>query len=235
MKRKMRTQVQFDAYEAECLAFLADHFDKHGAYVQTEDFPRYEEVGDEVVQNVTARFSRYKLIKRETRDSVQVLPQLLEVVDQLRVPSDENEDKKENENQYDLFISYAASDSALAHELRTEIEERGLTTFMAEKDIPVSAQWKQAIRDALRSSTRVLILLTPHSISRLWVLLETGAAWALDKPLIPAFAHVDPSEFPDPLKDVQARRIETMAQRKLLVDELVPATCRTSSAHDAVH
>lgn len=233
--KKMRTQVQFDAYDAECLAFLADHFDKHGAYVETKDFPRYAEVGDEVVQKLTARFSRYQLIKRETRDSVQVLPQLLEVVDQLRTADDGNEDKKENENRYDLFISYASSDSALAHELRTEIEKRGLTTFMAEKDIPVSAQWKLTIRDALRSSNRVLILLTPNSLSRPWVLLETGAAWVLDKTLIPAFIHVDPNSFPDPLKDVQARKIETMAQRKLLVDELAPATCRTSSVHDAVH
>jgi hypothetical protein len=50
--------------------------------------------------------------------------------------------------------------------------------------------------------------------------METGAAWALGKPLIPALSHVAPNELLDPIRRYQARVIETTAQRESLVNEL---------------
>lgn len=208
-----RTEISFDEYDAECLAFLTEHFDQKGEYVDINVFPRYEELGrDRVMQTIT-RFRRFNMVEFHTSASIEILPQVFDVADQLRGTNDDSE--------YDIFISYASSDSAIANELRAEIEKHGLTTFMAEKDIPVSSQWKQTIRDALRLSSRVLIVLTPNSVDRPWVLLETGAAWALDKDLIPAMAFVDPNQFVDPLKDIQARKIETTQQRTELVAEIV--------------
>jgi hypothetical protein len=209
----IRTEVSFDDYEAECLAFLTDHFDQKGEIVDIDQFPRYEELGRDRVMETIERFRRFNLIQFHTRASIEVLPTVFEVADQLRAPKRESE--------YDIFISYASADSALANELRSQIEAGGFTTFMAEKDIPVSSLWKQTIRDALRSSSQVLILLTPNSIDRPWVLLETGAAWALDKALIPAMAFVDPNRFVDPLRDIQARKIETTQQKTELVAEIV--------------
>ena len=62
----------------------------------------------------------------------------------------------------------------------------------AEKDIAVATQWEHAIREALQASEYILLLLTPRSVDRHWVLLETGAAWALEKEIIPALVHVSP-------------------------------------------
>lgn len=122
--------------------------------------------------------------------------------------------------EFDLFISYAAGDSAIADELRIDLERNGLKCFMAEKDIQVAAEWQDSIRAALIGSKRVLVLLTPRSINRPWVLMETGAAWALGKPLIPALSHVAANELLDPIRRHQARVIETTAQRQSLVNEL---------------
>jgi hypothetical protein len=122
--------------------------------------------------------------------------------------------------EFDVFISYAAGDSAIAEELRNELIQNGLTCFMAEKDIQVAAEWQDSIRKALLGSKRVLVLLTPRSINRPWVLMETGAAWALGKPLIPALSQVTPNDLLDPIRRHQARVIETTAQRKALVNEL---------------
>ncbi len=207
-----KTEVTYDDYEAECLGFLADHFDKEGEFVDIDDFPRFEEVGRDRVNGVLSRFRRFNLIQFHTRGSIEILPHLFDVVEQLSAPK--------SDNKYDIFISYACCDSSLAKEVQSEIEKRGMTSFMAEKDIPVSSDWKRTIRDALRSSSRVLILLTPNSISRPWVLLETGAAWALDKTLIPAIAFVDPDQMVDPLRDIQARRIETTEQKMQLIEEI---------------
>lgn len=91
---------------------------------------------------------------------------------------------------------------------------------MAEKDIQVAAEWQDSIRAALIGSKQILVLLTPRSINRPWVLMETGAAWALGKALIPALSHVAANELLDPIRRYQARVIETTAQRQALVNEL---------------
>ncbi len=122
--------------------------------------------------------------------------------------------------EFDVFISYAAGDSAIADELRKDLEKNGLNCFMAEKDIQVATEWQDSIRAALIGSKRILVLLTPRSINRPWVLMETGAAWALGKALIPALSHVDANDLLDPLRRYQARVIETTAQRQSLVNEL---------------
>jgi hypothetical protein len=122
--------------------------------------------------------------------------------------------------QFDMFISYAAGDAALADELRSDLEGNQFRCFMAEKDVQTATEWQDSIREALVGSKRMLVLLTPRSINRPWVLMEIGAAWALGKPLIPALAHVAPSELHDPIRRYQGRVVETTAQRQLLVREL---------------
>ena len=121
---------------------------------------------------------------------------------------------------FHLFISYATGDSAIAHELLNDLEKSGLKCFMAEKDIQVATEWQDSIRAAMSGSKRILVLLTPRSINRPWVLMETGAAWALGKPLIPALSHVAANDLLDPVRRYQARVIETTAQRQSLVNEL---------------
>lgn len=122
--------------------------------------------------------------------------------------------------EFDVFISYAAGDSAIADELRNDLEKNGLKCFMAEKDIQVATEWQDSIRAALIGSRRVLVLLTPRSINRPWVLMETGAAWALGKTLIPALSQIAANELLDTIRRHQARVIETTAQRQSLVNEL---------------
>ena len=122
--------------------------------------------------------------------------------------------------EFDVFISYAVGVSGMADELRGDLEGNGLRCFMAEKDIQAATEWQDSIRMALMGSKRILVLLTPRSINRPWVLMETGAAWALGKPLIPALSHVAASELIDPIRRYQGRVIETTAQRQALVKEL---------------
>jgi hypothetical protein len=121
---------------------------------------------------------------------------------------------------FDLFISYASGDAAIAAEFREHAEQMGITCFMAERDIVVASEWQDSIRAALLGSKRVLLLITPRSINRPWIWMETGAAWALGKPLIPALSHVEPNDLLDPIRRYQARTIETIAQRRALINEL---------------
>ena len=91
---------------------------------------------------------------------------------------------------------------------------------MAELDIAVATVWEDEILDALRASARILVLLTPRSVNRPWVLMEIGAAWALKKDFVPACVQVAPAELGGPIRKYQARVIDTTEQRKSLADEL---------------
>ena len=122
--------------------------------------------------------------------------------------------------EFDLFISYATADADVAGELRDQLVARGLKCFMAEKDVNLAENWQEPIRFALIGSKRVLILCTPESCKSSWLLMETGAAWALGKPLIPLLFGVDGAALIEPIRRHQARVIRTMGQREALVNEL---------------
>jgi hypothetical protein len=121
---------------------------------------------------------------------------------------------------YDIFISYSSDDSSIANELRDSLISKGFNCFMSEKDIPSASLWEDKIWEAIHLSKKVLLLITPRSKSRPWILLETGAAWALKKDLVPALMFVTPQELIEPIQKYQARIIETSSQRELLINEL---------------
>jgi hypothetical protein len=201
------------------------------AYATPSDDSNLENIGTATIANWLEELGRYRLIGdvqpcftssgagfrfQVTDEAVQLLSDASKFnawLNKLIPPKPE----------FDVFISYAVGDSAIAAELRNDLERNGRKCFMAEKDIQIAAEWQDSIRAALIGSKWVLVLLTPRSINRPWVLMEIGAAWALSKPLIPALSHVAANELPDPIRRHQARVIETTAQRQSLVNELAGA------------
>jgi TIR domain len=135
--------------------------------------------------------------------------------------------------EFDIFISYSTGDAGLADELRTDLVGGGLTCFMAEKDVQIATEFQDSILQALIGSEQILVLLTPRSIQRPWILMEMGAAWALRKPLIPALSHVALSDLPDPIKRYEGRVIETTAQRRALVAKLIRGPAKKAPAKKA--
>jgi TIR domain len=121
---------------------------------------------------------------------------------------------------YDLFISYTQKDGEIAASLATQLHDAGVTCFMADRSILAAAEWEPTLREALRSSKSVLLLMTPRSKASLWVAAEAGAAWVLQKELIPVLMFVDPGELFEPLRKFQARVAETPQQLHSLVNEL---------------
>jgi hypothetical protein len=121
---------------------------------------------------------------------------------------------------YDVFLSYAEDDAPLATAIREALESEGLCCFMAKTDVRLADRWEDSIRSALISSKRLVILLTPRSVRRRWVLLEIGAAWALGKPIVPVLNQVRIDRVMEPLRAYQARTVETPRQIDDFVQEL---------------
>jgi len=121
---------------------------------------------------------------------------------------------------YDVFISYSHKDEELARELRQLLENKGLKCFMSSMDIRSGDPWAETIRDALKGSQELLLVITPDSIDSKWVLCEGGAGWALGKPMVPALLKVEPDLLPEPIKRHQAKKIDTITWREELAKEI---------------
>jgi hypothetical protein len=108
---------------------------------------------------------------------------------------------------FDIFLSYAHDDRALAERISEALAGVELSTFMAEASLWPGDDWHESIREAIGECDSLLLLLTPTSRARPWLTFEAGAAWALGKPVIPAYRGILTSEIPDPLKRFQARAV----------------------------
>jgi len=63
------------------------------------------------------------------------------------------------------------------------IGKTGATTFRDDRDINGGDDIPETIRKEIKRSRELVVLLTPQSVNRPWVLLEVGAAWGWSKHL----------------------------------------------------
>lgn len=78
---------------------------------------------------------------------------------------------------YRVFVSHATADKWLARMFCEKIESTGATTFRDDRDIAGGDRIPDEIRRAIIQSDELLVVLTPESVHRPWVLFEVGAAW----------------------------------------------------------
>jgi hypothetical protein len=107
---------------------------------------------------------------------------------------------------YRVFVSHATSDKYLATVLCEKFESVGALTFRDDRDIDGGDKIPSAIRAAIKSSNELVVLLTPDSVNRQWVLLEIGAAWGWreDYRITAILCHVSVDPIPDMIKENKA-------------------------------
>src|SRR5436309_6199804 len=82
---------------------------------------------------------------------------------------------------YQVFVSHATADKWLAKVLCEKIEATGAKTFRDDRDSHGGDDIPEEIRRQIKQSKEIMVLLTPESINRQWVMLEVGAAWGWRK------------------------------------------------------
>lgn len=80
-------------------------------------------------------------------------------------------------NDYQVFVSHATADKWIATVLCEKMESVGAITFRDDRDIDGGDDIPESIRMQIKRSKEYVVLLTPQSVNRPWVLLEVGAAW----------------------------------------------------------
>jgi hypothetical protein len=120
-----------------------------------------------------------------------------------RKPSSKIAIKGGADKPYQVFVSHATADKWLATTLCEKIESAGATIFRDDRDINGGDDIPEEIRRQIKRSREILVLLTPESINRQWVILEIGAAWGKSKHMriIVIMCHISVDMIPDMIKN----------------------------------
>ncbi|MFM7166577.1 MAG: toll/interleukin-1 receptor domain-containing protein [Planctomycetaceae bacterium] len=110
---------------------------------------------------------------------------------------------------YQVFVSHATADKWIATIFCEKIDATGATSFRDDRDINGGDSIPDSIRTAIQVSRELVVLLTPDSIERPWVLLEVGAAWGRRKDyrIVPVLCHVTFDAIPDIIEGKKAFHI----------------------------
>jgi len=93
--------------------------------------------------------------------------------------------KSTRSNSYDVFLSHASEDKAVADAACAALERAGLRCWIAPRDIVPGAKWSEAIIDGLEHSRSVVLVLTTHSNNSQPVHNEVEQAMNRKIPILP--------------------------------------------------
>ena len=115
---------------------------------------------------------------------------------------------------FQVFVSHATSDKWLAVTFCEKIEATGASTFRDDRDIDGGDDIPAEIRAQIKQSRELVVLLSPDSVDRPWVLLEVGAAWGWRKNyrIVPVLCHVTVDAIPDIIKGKKAFHLNEFDQ-----------------------
>jgi hypothetical protein len=139
----------------------------------------------------TLVLSAHKRLSLETRQKIQMEEEYREM-------------KLVKDFQYDVFLSYSSDNSSEARTVSDAITHSGKRVFLAETSIQPGHDFEDAIRKALKGSREVWLLVSPQSMKSEWVTTEWGAAWTLEKKIIPILLRCDVNSLPERLRRIHS-------------------------------
>ena len=82
-----------------------------------------------------------------------------------------------------VFVSHATEDQTIAADVCAMLEARGITCWIAPRDVAPGAQWDDAIVDAIQSSRAFVLILSAAANESSYVKNEVNHAFAAKKPI----------------------------------------------------
>ena len=84
-----------------------------------------------------------------------------------------------------IFMSYSSKDTAFAAQLERMFHEIDVMGFLDQSDMAAGAPISSQIREAIKGTSAVLVLLSEDAVKSNWVPFEIGLAQSLGKLIIP--------------------------------------------------
>lgn len=108
-----------------------------------------------------------------------------------------------------IFLSYVEADRTYARKLSNLLSQRPNLRIFTTETLSAGEDWKSKLKDELSQTDILMVLLSSNSVNSPWVLQELGAAWALDKPIIPVVIHPEVSfKMPVMLRELQSVEVK---------------------------
>ncbi len=107
------------------------------------------------------------------------------------------------------------NDQKLADFICAELQQHGLSVFMAKASLAPGQQWSETIRANLKASDWVLFLASRAACESPWVQQELGMAIGASKRLIPIVWDLDPSRLPGWVSEKQALNLRGASVEQL--------------------
>ena len=79
---------------------------------------------------------------------------------------------------YSCFISYSHADEEFTERLEADLQSKGVRCWFAPHDLPIGAETRQGIDDAIRRRDKLVVVLSERSIDSRWVQKEVETAFA---------------------------------------------------------
>ncbi len=105
---------------------------------------------------------------------------------------------------YRVFVSHSTYDKWVATALCDKLEAAGIVTFRDDRDIEGGGDIAESIRESIKECSEVLVLITPQSVERRWVVLEIGMAFMAGKRIVPILFHATADQLPDIIEKKRA-------------------------------
>ena len=111
---------------------------------------------------------------------------------------------------YRVFVSHATYDKFIAKVLCGMIEavDPRCVTFRDDRDIDGGEQIPERLLTELAACDECLVLVTPASIERQWVIAEISIAYAFRKRIVPILYHADIGKVFSPIRDNRGYQLD---------------------------
>jgi hypothetical protein len=126
-----------------------------------------------------------------------------------------------SERRFRLFLSHLAKHKAAVSDLKRELENFGISAFVAHEAIKPSLEWQREIELALRSMHSLAALLTPEFQASDWTDQEIG--WALGRGVLvlPVRLGIDPYGFAGKIQGISGNLARPRELAKSLFETLL--------------
>src|SRR5947209_4265562 len=85
-----------------------------------------------------------------------------------------------------IFVSYARKDLSFVNRLQVDLDKRGITIWIDQEELqPGTADWEEAVRDAIQRALAVLLVASPNARRSPYVRDELRIASMYKRPLYP--------------------------------------------------
>lgn len=121
-----------------------------------------------------------------------------------------------------VFLSYALKDEKEANKIQRFLSKYHNIRIFSPKMLNAGELWRDKLRDEISQCDLFIVLLSPDSIDSNWVLTELGAAWALDKTIIPVYTKPEMlSKIPVELKSTESLDISSLEEHPEILNNII--------------